>query len=76
MDYFEVLLLVLMALAGLMILAVVVGSSPASRTHQRHAAPGRRPEPPVRAVVVNSDSRPCTPSLDGDPRGQEVIQAE
>jgi len=73
MEYFEILLLVLMALAGLVILALVVGSSHSSRPHQRHVAPERLPESRVR-VVADSHIHPAARS--GDPRGQEVIPAE
>jgi hypothetical protein len=76
MKYFEILLLVLMALAGLVILALVVASSPASRPHRRDAVPDRLPELPVLAVAADSHRHPHTRSRGGDPRGQEVIPVE
>jgi hypothetical protein len=75
MEYFEILLLILMALAGLVILALVVESSHPSRPNHRDAVPERLPERPV-GVAAHSHVRPHTGPRAGDPRGQEVMPAE
>jgi len=75
MEYFEILLLVLMALAGLVILALVVGSGHRSRPDPRQGTPRphRSPEP---ALVGDLRQSHATTSQDHDPRGQEAVPAE
>jgi hypothetical protein len=75
MEYFEILLLVLMALVGLVILALVVGSGHRAHPQPRHDDP-RSHRSRVPAPVADLHHRPGPSSLDDDPRGQEVIRAE
>ncbi len=76
MEYFEILLLVLMAVAGLVILALVVASGHTSRHEPRPATPDRLRDPLVPALVVDLHNSVPARSHDHDPRGLEAIPAE
>jgi hypothetical protein len=66
MEYLEVLLVVVVALAGLVVLALVTASRPATHLPHRHGVTDRIPEPPVgfmsstSATLRPPDSRAVT----------------